>query len=62
MTPASMKPLLARLAGGAPLERADAEAAFEIIMSGQATPAQIGAFLMGLRIRGETGQQGLHRR
>ena len=54
MTPASMKPLLARLAGGAPLERADAEAAFEIIMSGQATPAQIGAFLMGLRIRGET--------
>ena len=49
-----MKPLLARLAGGAPLERADAEAAFELIMSGAATSAQIGAFLMGLRIRGET--------
>jgi anthranilate phosphoribosyltransferase len=54
MNVASMKPLLARLAGGAPLERADAEAAFELIMDGQATPAQIGAFLMGLRIRGET--------
>jgi anthranilate phosphoribosyltransferase len=54
MTLASMKPLLARLAAGAPLERADAEAAFELIMDGQATPAQIGAFLMGLRIRGET--------
>lgn len=50
----SMKPLLARLASGAPLERAEAEAAFELIMDGQATPAQIGAFLMGLRIRGET--------
>jgi anthranilate phosphoribosyltransferase len=54
MAEASMKPLLARLASGAPLERADAEAAFELIMDGQATPAQIGAFLMGLRIRGET--------
>lgn len=54
MPPASMKPLLARLAGGAPLERADAETAFKLIMGGEATPAQIGAFLMGLRIRGET--------
>lgn len=54
MTTASMKPLLARLADGATLERADAEAAFGLIMDGLATPAQIGAFLMGLRIRGET--------
>jgi len=54
MTIPSMKPLLARLAEGAPLERADAETAFQLIMDGQATPAQIGAFLMGLRIRGET--------
>lgn len=54
MSPASMKPLLARLAGGAPLERADAQTAFELIMNGEATPAQIGAFLMGLRVRGET--------
>ncbi|HMA49766.1 MAG TPA: anthranilate phosphoribosyltransferase [Magnetospirillaceae bacterium] len=54
MTTASMKPVLARLASGAPLARAEAEAAFELIMDGQATPAQIGAFLMGLRIRGET--------
>lgn len=54
MTVTSMKPLLAHIASGAPLERADAEAAFELIMDGRATPAQIGAFLMGLRIRGET--------
>ena len=32
----------------------EAEAAFDIIMSGQATDAQIGAFLMALRVRGET--------
>jgi len=54
MTVTSMKPLLAHIASGAPLDRADAEAAFELIMDGQATPAQIGAFLMGLRLRGET--------
>jgi len=54
VTITSMKPLLARLADGAPLQRAEAEAAFALIMDGQATPAQIGAFLMGLRVRGET--------
>ena len=37
----------------APLGRAQAEQAFEIIMSGEATPAQIGGFLMTLRTRGE---------
>ena len=31
--------------------------AFEIIMSGMATPAQIGAILMGLRQRGETVEE-----
>lgn len=37
-----------------PLSREDAEAAFTIIMDGNATPAQIGGFLMTLRTRGET--------
>ncbi len=54
MPPASMKPVLARLAGGETLTRAEARGAFELIMNGLATPAQIGAFLMGLRVRGET--------
>ncbi|MBK8907146.1 MAG: anthranilate phosphoribosyltransferase [Rhodospirillales bacterium] len=49
-----MKALLGKIAGGASLDENDAHAAFDIIMSGDATPAQIGAFLMGLRVRGET--------
>jgi anthranilate phosphoribosyltransferase len=49
-----MKPLLAKVAGGDTLTAGEAEAAFDIIMSGDATPAQIGAFLMALRVRGET--------
>jgi anthranilate phosphoribosyltransferase len=49
-----LKPMLAKLAGGAKLSRTEAEEAFEIIMSGGATPSQIGAFLMALRLRGET--------
>jgi anthranilate phosphoribosyltransferase len=49
-----LKPTLARLAGGESLSAAEAEAAFTVIMSGEATPAQIGALLMAMRIRGET--------
>src|SRR5579862_9489173 len=49
-----LKPLLARLAGGHRLAESEAEAAFEIIMSGDATPSQMGALLMALRVRGET--------
>ena len=49
-----IKPLIARVAEGAPLTRADAESAFQNLMSGEATPAQIGGFLMALRVRGET--------
>ena len=50
----AMKPILAKAATGDPLSPDDAEAAFEIIMSGEATPSQIGGFLMALRVRGET--------
>ena len=53
-TPNRMKALLARVASGAPLNLAEARDAFEIMMSGDATPAQVGGFLMGLRVRGET--------
>jgi anthranilate phosphoribosyltransferase len=49
-----MKALLGRVASGEPLTRNEARSAFEIMMSGDATPAQVGGFLMGLRVRGET--------
>ncbi len=50
----ALKPLLAKVADGTTLSAEEAEAAFDIIMSGDATDAQIGAFLMALRVRGET--------
>ena len=37
-----------------PLTRAEAELAFEALFNGEATPSQIGGFLMALRTRGET--------
>lgn len=46
--------ILAEVATGRPLSFESARDAFSIMMSGDATPAQIGAFLMGLRVRGET--------
>ena len=49
-----LKPLIAISAGGLALDEAQAEQAFDILMSGDATPAQIGGFLMSLRVRGET--------
>ncbi len=51
---AEMQTLLAKVAEGIKLSVDEAEKAFDIIMSGEATQAQIGAFLMGLRVRGET--------
>jgi len=36
------------------LNAADMEAVMRLIMTGQATPAQIGGFLVGLRMKGET--------
>src|SRR6201995_5687266 len=50
----NLKPFLARLAAGETLSDGQAEAAFDVIMSGEATPAQIGALLMAMRVRGET--------
>jgi anthranilate phosphoribosyltransferase len=49
-----LKPLIAAVAGGRSLDENDAAQAFDILMSGDATPAQIGGFLMALRVRGET--------
>ena len=48
------KPLLGRLADGATLSEADAEVFFTACLRGEVTPAQIGAAVTAMRIRGET--------
>src|SRR5512141_2407872 len=48
------KALIAKVATGASLTRAEAAAAFDRMMSGDATPSQMGGLLMALRVRGET--------
>ena len=49
----SFKSYLAKVATGASLTRDEARAAFDDLLSGEVTPAQGGAFLMALRVRGE---------
>lgn len=49
----AFKPYIAKVATGAPLSRDEARAAFDTLLSGEVTPAQSGAFLMALRVRGE---------
>ncbi len=48
------KGLLGKVATGAALTREESAGAFEQMMAGEATPSQMGALLMALRIRGET--------
>jgi anthranilate phosphoribosyltransferase len=48
------KQIVGKVASGEKLTRAEAQDAFGVIMSGEATPVQIGAFLTALRLRGET--------
>lgn len=51
---ADLKSFIAKAASGEPLTQDESKAAFDVMMSGQATPSQIGGFLMALRVRGET--------
>jgi anthranilate phosphoribosyltransferase len=48
------KGLIAKVAAGTPLSRDEAARAFDRMMSGEATPSQMGGLLMALRVRGET--------
>jgi anthranilate phosphoribosyltransferase len=52
-----MQRILNQLAAGQSLSEADATTAFDHLMSGTASEGQIGAFLMGLRQRGETVEE-----
>ncbi len=49
-----LKPFIAKVATRQALSRIEASDAFEVMMSGEASMAQIGGFLMALRVRGET--------
>jgi anthranilate phosphoribosyltransferase len=55
--PVDFKALLAKLALGQRLGESEAAAAFDAMMSGDTTPSQMGAFLMALRVRGETVEE-----
>src|SRR5689334_17539904 len=48
------KALIAKVATGGSLTREEAASAFDRMMSGEATPSQMGGLLMALRVRGET--------
>jgi anthranilate phosphoribosyltransferase len=53
----TLKSLIQKVSGGEALSADEAETAFEIMTEGHATPAQMGAFLMALRVRGETVEE-----
>jgi anthranilate phosphoribosyltransferase len=56
-TGTEFKSVIARVASGTPLSFAEAAAAFDQLLEGIATPAQIAAFLIALRMRGETADE-----
>jgi anthranilate phosphoribosyltransferase len=56
-TGADLRPLLAKVALGRALAEDEAATAFDAMMSGDATPSQMGGFLMALRVRGETVEE-----
>src|SRR3974390_2738529 len=48
------KSIIGKVATGATLSREEAASAFDSMMSGEATPSQVGGLVMALRVRGET--------
>lgn len=52
-----LRKYIAKLLQGEDLTAAEAEAAMTVIMSGEATPAQIGGYLVALRMKGESVQE-----
>jgi len=49
-----LQDILEKVADGGRLSSTEARASFEAIMDGRVTPARLAAFLVGLRVRGET--------
>ncbi len=57
MSGSTVQQVLKRLAAGERLDGEGAAEAFRAVMAGEATPAQMAALLMGLRVRGETATE-----
>lgn len=53
----SFKSLLAKVASGAALDRAESRRAFDDLLSGEVTPVQASAFLVALKVRGEAPEE-----
>jgi anthranilate phosphoribosyltransferase len=54
MAPNALEAAIRRLAFGETVGEEDAAEAFGVVMRGEATPAQVAALLMGIRVKGET--------
>ncbi|MDA9399891.1 MULTISPECIES: anthranilate phosphoribosyltransferase [unclassified Bradyrhizobium] len=52
-----LKSIIAKVASGATLTREEAASAFDSMLTGDATPSQIGGLLIGMRVRGETVEE-----
>jgi anthranilate phosphoribosyltransferase len=52
-----MKQILQKISDGQDMSFEEAKKAMEFLMSGEATDAQIGAFLLALKTKGETPQE-----
>ncbi len=57
MPTAALKKFIAKVAEAKPLDAEEMRAALDIMTEGHATQAQMGAFLMALRVRGETVEE-----
>jgi anthranilate phosphoribosyltransferase len=52
-----LRNLIQKVSAGTTLEEEEIRLALELMTAGEATPAQMGAFLMALRVRGETVEE-----
>jgi anthranilate phosphoribosyltransferase len=52
-----LRNLIQKVSAGTTLEEGEIRLALELMTAGEATPAQMGAFLMALRVRGETVEE-----
>ncbi|MFN7055507.1 anthranilate phosphoribosyltransferase [Hyphomonas sp.] len=57
MTPEALNLAIRAIARGEALNPQMLEGAFSLLLAGEAAPEEIGAFLMGLAVRGETSQE-----